>query len=111
MPFLSKYGTNLGVGSVVPLRDFLVEVIQTGLRKSPPTSTLDFVKEGVANFVTEQGIVGIDAKMVDILSICIFSRREELRKVLTELVFQSAVDSHLVDYNYNIEVRTDISLN
>ena len=53
VPFLTKYGANLGVGSVVPLRDFLIQVIQTGLRKSPPTSTLDFVKEGVANFVTE----------------------------------------------------------
>lgn len=52
--------------------------------------------------------MGIDAKMVEILAICIFSRREELRKVLTELVFQSAVDRHLVDYNYNIEVRVSI---
>lgn len=87
VPFLTKYGANLGVGSVVPLRDFLIEVIQVGLRRSPPTSTLDFVKEGVASFVTDQEIQGIDAKMVDILSICVFSRREELRKILTELVF------------------------
>ncbi len=42
--------------------------------------------------------------MVEILSVCVFSRREECRKVLTELVFQSAVDKHLVDYNYNIEL-------
>ena len=42
--------------------------------------------------------------MVEILAICIFSRREELRKVLTELVFQSSVDRHLVDYNYNVEL-------
>ena len=42
--------------------------------------------------------------MIEILSICVFSRREELRKVLTELVFQSAVDKHLVDYNYNVEL-------
>ena len=104
VPFLSKFGANLGVGNIVPLRDFLIEVIQVGLRKSPPTSTLDFVKEGIVTFVSEQGIQGIEAKMVEILSICVFSRREELRKVLTELVFQSAVDRHLVDYNYNIEV-------
>lgn len=104
VPFLSKYGATLGVGNVVPLRDFLVEVIQVGLRKAPPTSTLDFVKDGIARFVTDQEVAGIDAKMVEILSICVFSRREELRKVLTELVFQSSVDRHLVDYNYNIEV-------
>lgn len=42
--------------------------------------------------------------MIEILAICVFSRREELRKVLTELVFQSALDRHLVDYNYNIEL-------
>lgn len=33
-----------------------------------------------------------------------FSRREELRKVLTELVLQQAIDKHLVDYNYNVEL-------
>jgi hypothetical protein len=43
--------------------------------------------------------------MVEILAICVFARREELRKVFIELVFQSSVDKHLVDYNYNIEVR------
>ena len=42
--------------------------------------------------------------MIEILSVCVFSRREELRKVLTELVFQNAVDRHLVDYNYNVEL-------
>jgi hypothetical protein len=34
----------------------------------------------------------------------VFSRREELRKVLTELVMSSALDKHLVDYNYNVEL-------
>lgn len=92
------------MGNVVPLRDFLVQVAQVGLRKSPAITTLDYVKEGIANFVTEMEVAGIDAKMVDILSICVFSRREELRKVLTDLVFQSSVDRHLVDYNYNVEL-------
>jgi hypothetical protein len=104
VPFLSKYGASLGVGNVVPLRDFLIEAIQVGLRKSPPSSTLDFVKDGLTQYVSDQQIVGIDAKIVEILSVCVFSRREELRRVLTELVFQSAVDRHLVDYNYNIEL-------
>ena len=33
----------------------------------------------------------------------IFARREELAKVLTELVFRQSVDSYLLDYNYNVE--------
>ena len=53
IPFLTKYGGSLGVGNVVPLRDFLVQVIQVGLRRSPPTSTLDYVKEGIAGFISE----------------------------------------------------------
>ena len=32
-----------------------------------------------------------------------FARRNELAKVLTELVFRASVDSYLMDYNYNIE--------
>jgi hypothetical protein len=44
------------------------------------------VKEGVTQYITDQEIPGIDAKFIEILSICVFSRREELRKVLTELV-------------------------
>ena len=62
------------------------------------------MKEGVASYVSEQEIPGIDAKFIEILSICVFSRREELRKVLTELVLQQAIDKHLVDYNYNVEL-------
>lgn len=34
---------------------------------------------------------------------CAYSRRSELRKVLTELVFKSVQDASLLDYNYNIE--------
>ena len=87
-PFLSKYGATLGVGNVVSLRDFLVHVAQVGLRKSPAATTLDYVKEGIAeNLVSELEAGWIDAKMVDILAICVFSRREELRKVLTDLLF------------------------
>ena len=104
VPFLTKYGATLGVGSVVPFRDFLVQVIQVGLRRSPPSSTLDFVKEGVSSYVADQQIPGIDAKFIEILSICVFSRREELRKVLSELVLHQALDKHLVDYNYNVEL-------
>jgi len=44
--------------------------------------------------------------MVDILAVCVFARREELRRVFTEIVFQRSVDTHLVDYNYNVEVSS-----
>ena len=37
------------------------------------------------------------------VAVAIFARREELAKVLTELVFRQSVDSYLLDYNYNIE--------
>ena len=33
----------------------------------------------------------------------VFARRNELAKVLTELVFRESVDSFLLDYNYNVE--------
>ena len=32
-----------------------------------------------------------------------FARRNELVKVLTELVFRQSADSYLLDYNYNVE--------
>ena len=41
--------------------------------------------------------------MSEMVSVAIFARREELAKVLTELVFRQSVDSYLLDYNYNIE--------
>jgi hypothetical protein len=50
----------------------------------------------------------LDPKLVEILAICIFARREELRRVFTELIFQRSVDTHLVDYNYNIEVMIQL---
>ena len=83
----------------------MIEIIQVGLRKSSPASTLDVLKEGVYNYVQEQQIP-LENKMIEILAICVFSRREELRRVFTELIFQKSVDKHLVDYNYNIEVCT-----
>jgi hypothetical protein len=53
--------------------------------------------------------VVLEGKMVEIVAVCVFARREELRRVMTELVFQRSVDTHLVDYNYNIEVSTKMS--
>lgn len=42
-------------------------------------------------------------KAQDILSAAIFARRQELQKVLTELIFRQTTDSYLLDYNFNIE--------
>ena len=46
---------------------------------------------------------GIDLKFAEIIAFAVFARRNELVKVLTELVFRQSVDSYLLDYNYNIE--------
>lgn len=40
---------------------------------------------------------------MELISIAVFSRRDELAQVLTELVFRKASDSYLLDYNFNIE--------
>ena len=40
---------------------------------------------------------------MELIAIAIFSRRDELAQVLTELVFRKASDSYLLDYNFNIE--------
>lgn len=45
----------------------------------------------------------LDFKFAEIIAVGVFARRNELVKVLTELVFRQSVDSYLLDYNYNIE--------
>ena len=45
----------------------------------------------------------MEVKFAEIIAIAVFARREELVKVLTELVFRQSVDSYLLDYNYNVE--------
>ena len=45
----------------------------------------------------------LDLKFAEIIAFGVFARRNELVKVLTELVFRQSVDSYLLDYNYNIE--------
>jgi hypothetical protein len=45
----------------------------------------------------------LSQKHLDIISTCAYTRRNELRKVLSELVFKSTADSVLLDYNYNVE--------
>lgn len=43
-------------------------------------------------------------KPLEVISVTLFARREELRRVMTELVLRQSSDSYLVDYNYNIEL-------
>ena len=45
----------------------------------------------------------LDAKQIELISVSIFTRRDELAQVLTELIFRQASDSYLLDFNYNIE--------
>lgn len=53
IPFLTKYGQSIGVGDVVPVRDFAVQAMQVGVRKSPLTTTLEAVKEGISSYIDE----------------------------------------------------------
>ena len=79
---MSKYGTIVGAGEVVPIRDLIISLLQVGVRKSPLSTTLEAVKEGVTNFVSDLDMQ-LENKYIDIITACIFARREELRKVLT----------------------------
>ena len=42
---------------------------------------------------------------MEILALCVFARREELRRAWVEKAIQEGVDGYLVDYNFNIEVK------
>ena len=91
---------------IVPTRDYIIDIIQLALRKSQTASTLDIFKNVVAEFITvsfNEVDQEVDLRMAEVVAVAIFSRREELAKVLTELIFRQSVDSYLLDYNYNIE--------
>jgi len=51
----------------------------------------------------EEALANLDFKFAELIAVSVFARRNELVKVLTELVFRQSVDSYLLDYNYNIE--------
>lgn len=84
--FLTKYGATVGVTNVVPIRDFVIVIMQLVLRKSPPTTTLEVLKEAVNTYV-EENQIGIENKQQEILIVSLFARREELRKIFTQLIF------------------------
>lgn len=83
--------------------------MQLVLRKSQATSSIDAFKTAVSDFITKlteaepEATANIDLKFAEIAALAIFARRNELVKVLTELVFRASVDSYLLDYNYNVE--------
>ena len=92
VPFLSKYNAQFNASSrmIVPTRDYTIDIIQLALRKTASASTLDVFKNSVAEFI-QSGFSEdqeIDLKMAEMVAIAIFARREELAKVLTELVFR-----------------------
>lgn len=83
--------------------------MQLVLRKSQATSSVDAFKQAVGEYITglmenePEATEGLDVKFAEIIAFAVFARRNELVKVLTELVFRQSVDSYLLDYNYNIE--------
>lgn len=108
VPFLTKYSEAFGGQArlIVPCRDFLQDIMQLVLRKSSATSSVDAFKQAVADYITkllENESTELDLKFAEIISVGVFARRNELVKVLTELVFRQSVDSYLLDYNYNVE--------
>ena len=78
------------------------------LRKSHSGTALDQFKEAVIGYNEEQELE-LDPKKQELIAVSIFARRDELSKVLSELVLQQSVDSYLVDYNFNIEVSQSIN--
>ena len=77
---------------IVPTRDYIIDIIQLALRKSQTASTLDIFKNAVSEFILagfgEDTTHELDVKMAEMVAVAIFARREELAKVLTELVFR-----------------------
>lgn len=111
VPFLSKYSESFGGQArlIVPCRDFLQDIMQLVLRKSQATSSVDAFKTAVSDYIVQltenepEATADLDLKFAEIIAVAVFARRNELVKVLTELVFRQSVDSYLLDYNYNVE--------
>ena len=93
VPFLSKYSEAFGGQArlIVPCRDFLQDILQLVLRKSSATASVDAFKTAVAEYVQkllENESEELDLKFAEIIAFGVFARRNELVKVLTELVFR-----------------------
>lgn len=111
VPFLSKYSAAFGGQArlIVPCRDFLQDIMQLVLRKSQSTSSIEAFKVAVSEFIVRltesepEATAELDLRFAEMIALAVFARRNELVKVLTELVFRQSVDSYLLDYNYNVE--------
>ncbi len=96
VPFLSKYLEAFGGQArlIVPCRDFLQDIMQLVLRKSTATSSVDAFKKAVSEYIQklqeqEPDVTAeMDFKFAEIIAFGVFSRRNEIVKVLTELVFR-----------------------
>ena len=83
--------------------------MQLVLRKSQSTSSIEAFKEAVSEFIVRltesepEATAELDLRFAEMIALAVFARRNELVKVLTELVFRQSVDSYLLDYNYNVE--------
>ena len=68
--------------------------MQLVLRKSQATSSVDEFKQAVGEYITglmenePEATEGLDVKFAEIIAFAVFARRNELVKVLTELVFR-----------------------
>ena len=112
VPFLSKYSDAFDNQArlIVPCRDFLQDIIQLVLRRSTgAASSVDGCKQAVSDFLETlttaepEATADMSFKFAEMIAISVFARRNELVRVLSELVFRQSVDSYLLDYNYNIE--------
>ena len=96
VPFLSKYSAAFGDQArlIVPSRDLLQDIMQLVLRKSQATSSVDAFKTAVSDWLSNlmerepEATSGLDVKFAEIVAVAVFARRNELVKVLTELVFR-----------------------
>ena len=91
VPFLTKYNQAFEASSrlIVPARDFITDLMQLALRRTTSSSSLEQFKQIVVSWVSE--LIeddSVDLKFAEILAVTIFARREELVRVLTELVFR-----------------------
>lgn len=76
--------------------------MEAGLRRAGSLN-LDGFKQAIASTMSEEDIEAITPKALDIICTCAYSRRSELKKIMTDLVFKQTQDTSLLDYNYNIE--------
>lgn len=89
VPFLSKYRERLGSSLwIAPTREYIIDLCQYTLRHTHAHDPLDTFKQ---------------LSLPESLTPLIFGRRQELAKILTNIVFTQSTDSVLLDYNYNIE--------